>query len=66
MHDTERRDRRVYVHLRSLCQNDEARASLDNFREVMSAREKRMAGKGGGEKVKDKKGWLEGLMGKKK
>ena len=66
MHDTERRNRRVYIHLRSLCTTNEARASLDEFKTVMEAREQKMAGGPQGKAVKEKQGWLEGLMGKKK
>lgn len=66
MHDAERRNRRVYIHLRSLCTTDEARASLDEFKGVMEAREKKMAAGPQGKTVKEKQGWLEGLMGKKK
>lgn len=65
MHDTERRNRRVYIHLRSLCTTAEARASLDDFKAAMEARERKMAGPQG-RAVKEKQGWLEGLMGKKK
>ena len=66
MHDTERRKRRVYIHLRSLCTSDEARTSLDEFKAIMEAREEKMAGGARGKAVKEKQGWLEGLMGKKK
>ncbi|KAM0799978.1 hypothetical protein BDR22DRAFT_272872 [Usnea florida] len=72
MHDTERRDRRVYIHLRSLCTTEEARASLDEFRAGVERREREREGMGmgvGGGKVRgkvvrEKQGWLEGLMGK--
>ncbi|KAL9134703.1 MAG: hypothetical protein Q9175_004116 [Cornicularia normoerica] len=66
MHDTDRRNRRVYIHLRSLCTTDEARASLDEFKGTMEAREKKMTAGPQGKAVKEKQGWLEGLMGKKK
>lgn len=66
MHDTGRRNRRVYVHLRSLCTTDEARASLEAFKAIMEAREEKMAAGPQGKAVKEKQGWLEGLMGKKK
>lgn len=66
MHDTDRRNRRVYIHLRSLCTTDEARASLDEFKGIMEAREKKMTAGPQGKAVKEKQGWLEGLMGKKK
>ena len=66
MHDTDRRNRRVYIHLRSLCTTDEARASLDEFKGIMEAREKKMTAGPRGKTVKEKQGWLEGLMGKKK
>lgn len=64
MHDAERRNRRVYIHLRSLCTTDEARASLDEFRGVMEGREQRLGGGVRGKVVREKQGWLEGLMGK--
>lgn len=66
MHDTDRRNRRVYIHLRSLCTTEEARASLDEFKGIMEAREKKMTAGSQGKTVKEKQGWLEGLMGKKK
>lgn len=66
MHDTDRRNRRVYIHLRSLCTTDEARASLEEFKAIMEAREKKASGGPKGKSVKEKQGWLEGLMGKKK
>lgn len=66
MHDTDRRNRRVYIHLRSLCTTDEARASLEEFKAIMEAREKKMMAGPQGKTVKEKQGWLEGLMGKKK
>lgn len=66
MHDADRRNRRVYIHLRSLCTTDEARASLDGFKAVMEAREKQILAGPQGKAVKEKQGWLEGLMGKKK
>ncbi|KAF6233825.1 hypothetical protein HO173_008037 [Letharia columbiana] len=66
MHDTDRRNRRVYIHLRSLCTTEEARASLDEFKGIMEAREKKIAAGSQGKTVKEKQGWLEGLMGKKK
>lgn len=65
MHDTDRRDRRVYIHLRSLCTTDEARKSLDEFKVIMEVREKKMVGPQG-KAIKEKQGWLEGLMGKRK
>ena len=66
MHDTDRRNRRVYIHLRSLCTTDEARASLEEFKAIMEAREKAAAAGPQGKTVKEKQGWLEGLMGKMK
>lgn len=66
MHNPERRNRRVYIHLRSLCTTDEARASLDSFKAMMEAREMKMTAGPQGKTVKEKQGWLEGLMGKKK
>ena len=66
MHNVERRNRRVYIHLRSLCTTDEARASLDDFKAAMEAREAKTAGGPQGKAVKEKQGWLDGLMGKKK
>ncbi|CAD6579060.1 MAG: hypothetical protein ASARMPRED_008941 [Alectoria sarmentosa] len=66
MHDPDRRNRRVYVHLRSLCTTDGARASLEEFKAIMDAREKKMSSGPQGKSVKEKQGWLEGLMGKKK
>ena len=76
MHDAVHRDRRVFAHLRSLCATDEARGSLDDFLTLWEARAQgRVVGtdrKGGKWKrasfqpsrsSKDKKGWLEGLIG---
>ena len=38
MHNTERRTRRVFIHLNSLCTTDEARASLAKFKEEYTER----------------------------
>ena len=56
---TERRLRRAYIYLRSLCTTDEARASLDKFKTIMEAREQKMVGGPQGKVVKEKQGWLE-------
>ena len=62
MHDTGRRNRRVYIHLRSLCTTSEACANLGEFKMIMVAREQKMAGGLQGEAVKEKQGWLEGSV----
>ena len=68
MHDDARRTRRVYIHLRSLCMTDEAKQSLDEFKTMMDARERKIAEGGGklGPKIREKRGFFQGLMGKKK
>ena len=68
MHDEARRNRRVYIHLRSLCMTDEAKESLDSFKAMMEERERKMAEGGGklGPKIREKKGFFQGLMGKKR
>ncbi|KAL2048684.1 hypothetical protein N7G274_000596 [Stereocaulon virgatum] len=68
MHDDARRTRRVYIHLRSLCMTDEAKQSLDDFKTMMDARERKIAEGGGklGPKIREKRGFFQGLMGKKK
>ena len=76
MHDAGRRNRAVFAHLRELCTTGEARESLAGFQgslaEVLG--EKR-GGFGAAERtgrrslsggVREKKGWLEGLMGKRR
>lgn len=75
MHDASRRDKAVFAHLRELCTTGEARESLAVFQgllaEVLGETGKRGAGErrvrkslSGG--VREKKGWLEGLMGKRR
>lgn len=74
MHDASRRDKAVFAHLRELCTTGEARESLAVFQgllaEVLGETGKRGAGeKGEEESVRwcgEKKGWLEGLMGKRR
>ena len=68
MHDDARRTRRVYIHLRSLCMTDEAKQSLDEFKVIMDARERKITEGGGklGPKIREKRGFFQGLMGKKK
>ena len=66
MHDEIRRMPRVYKYLESLCTTQEALQSLADFREFMLQRDERMNGGVKGEKVREKQGWLQGLMGKKK
>ncbi|KAA6412783.1 MAG: hypothetical protein FRX48_03775 [Lasallia pustulata] len=48
MHNDERRTRRVFVHLNSLCQTDQAKASLAAFREAYMARMREDGGWEGG------------------
>ena len=64
IHDEVRRNPRVYKYLESLCTTDEARQSLADFISFMAARDSRNGAKGA--KVREKQGWLQGLMGKKK
>ena len=66
MHDEERRNKRVWIHLYSLCTTDEARASLAEFKTAKEEREKARAAGVKGEKVKEKHGFFQSLMGKKK
>jgi len=66
MHDEVQRNRRVWSHLHSLCTTDEARESLAAFRVFMEEREKKMVGGAKGAKVKERQGFFQALMGKKK
>ena len=78
MHDSNRRDKRVFALLRGMCVTEEARESLAMFAGMMAdALEARKGAKSEAMKgiqksisdswgVKEKKGWLEGLMGKRK
>jgi len=52
--------------MRSLCTTDEARESLAAYRVLMQEREKKMAGGVKGARVKEKQGFFQALMGKKK
>jgi hypothetical protein len=47
---------------------DEAKQSLDEFKTMMDARERKIAEGGGklGPKIREKRGFFQGLMGKKK
>ena len=78
MHDSTRRDKRVFILLRDMCVTEEAKESLAGFAglmaEALEARRgqqsdvmkgiQRSIGDDWG--VKEKKGWLEGLMGRRK
>lgn len=68
MHDEARRHRRIFIHLRGLCVTDAARDSLEEFRTFWEERQRKIReGEGrSGVKVREKKGWLEGLMGRGK
>ena len=80
MHNTAQRDKAVFSHLRALCTTDEARESLAVFAGLMSAAMEeagKRSGDGFGEGkkgmrksvgggVREKKGWLEGLMGRRR
>lgn len=66
MHSEIRRTRRVYAHLESLCTTQEARESLAEFKLFMEERERMGGGGVKGAKVKEKQGWLQGLMKGKK
>ncbi len=52
--------------MHGLCTTDEARESLAAYRMFMDAREKQMAGGVKGAKVREKQGFFQALMGKKK
>ena len=68
MHDDARRTRRVYIHLRSLCMTDEAKQSLDEFKVIMDARERKIT-EGGGKlrpKIREKRRVFQCWMGNKK
>lgn len=66
MHDEVQRNRRIWIHLKSLCTTDEARESLALFKVRMEEREKKMEGGIKGAKIKEKQGFFQALMGKKK
>lgn len=66
MHDEAQRNHRVWIHMHGLCTTDEARESLVAYRMFMDAREKQMAGGVKGAKVREKQGFFQALMGKKK
>jgi len=66
MNDEERRKKRVYIHLKSLCTTNEARESLAAFKIFMEERDKAMSGGPKGSKIKEKHGFFQSLMGKKK
>lgn len=66
MHDETQRNRRIWIHLQSLCTTDEARESLALFKAHMEEREKKMAGGVKGAKVKEKQGFFQSLIGKRR
>ena len=82
MHDLSHRDRSVFARLRGLCTTEEARESLAVFERLIAEREEgrgrvkggtgyvdggsKRAKKSTGGTVKEKMGWLEGLMGKRR
>lgn len=77
MHDDTQRLRRVFAHLRSLCTTKEAIDSLEAFQRAWATRERGReggiaaahevyGGSSGGKKVKERRGVLEILTGRKK
>ncbi|MCJ1466736.1 hypothetical protein MMC07_005356 [Pseudocyphellaria aurata] len=74
MHDDSRRMRRVFIHLRGLCANQQAIDSLETFQQLWAMREyggnvvaREVSGSStDGKKVKEKRGVFEKLTGRKK
>ncbi|KAI9846543.1 MAG: hypothetical protein M1830_007442 [Pleopsidium flavum] len=66
--DEERRIRRVFIHLNSLCLTEEAKASLREFQIAFEKKEAKglMAGVAGDASLREKTSFFDKLMGKRK